>query len=98
VPGRGERGRGKPEKFDVLGLTHYCTTRKDGTAFPTRAQDAEKTNQSEAPRDQGDDTAVQAHADRRAATVARDHDERLLRVLRGADQHISAVGLPLSSA
>src|SRR5215472_14434984 len=28
--------------------------------------------------------------------MARDHDERLFCLLRGADQHISAVGLPLS--
>jgi RNA-directed DNA polymerase len=28
----GRGGRGKPETFDVLGLT-YCTTRKDGTDF-----------------------------------------------------------------
>src|ERR1700693_4922422 len=28
--------------------------------------------------------------------MARDHDERLLRLLRGADQHTPAVGLPLS--
>ena len=27
------RGEGKPEMFDFLGLTHYCTTRKDGTGF-----------------------------------------------------------------
>jgi RNA-directed DNA polymerase len=30
---RAERGQGKPETFDFLGLTHYCTTRKDGTDF-----------------------------------------------------------------
>ena len=30
---RVERGQGKPETFDFLGLTHYCTTRKDGTDF-----------------------------------------------------------------
>jgi RNA-directed DNA polymerase len=30
---RGERGQGKPETFDFLGLTHYCTTRKDGADF-----------------------------------------------------------------
>ncbi len=27
------RGEGKPEMFDFLGFTHYCTTRKDGTGF-----------------------------------------------------------------
>src|SRR5216683_978362 len=30
---RAERGQGKPETFDFLGLTYYCTTRKDGTDF-----------------------------------------------------------------
>ena len=30
---RAERGQGKPETFDLPGLTHYCTTRKDGTDF-----------------------------------------------------------------
>ena len=30
---RAERGQGKPETFDFLGLTHYCTTRKDGADF-----------------------------------------------------------------
>jgi hypothetical protein len=30
---RAERGQGKPETFDFLVLTHYCTTRKDGTDF-----------------------------------------------------------------
>src|SRR5450432_328241 len=30
---RAERGQGKPETFDFLGLTHYCSTRKDGTDF-----------------------------------------------------------------
>ena len=27
------RGQGKPETFDFLGLTHYCSTGKDGTGF-----------------------------------------------------------------
>src|ERR1700741_3877160 len=27
---RAERGQGKPETFDFLGLTHYCSTRRDG--------------------------------------------------------------------
>jgi hypothetical protein len=30
---RAERGQGKPETFDFLGLTHYCTTRKGGADF-----------------------------------------------------------------
>jgi RNA-directed DNA polymerase len=30
---RAERGQGKPETFDFLGLTHYCGTGKDGTGF-----------------------------------------------------------------
>jgi RNA-directed DNA polymerase len=30
---RKRRGEGKPEMFDFLGFTHYCTTRKDGTGF-----------------------------------------------------------------
>jgi RNA-directed DNA polymerase len=30
---RAERGQGKPETFDFLGLTHYCSTRKDGAGF-----------------------------------------------------------------
>jgi hypothetical protein len=30
---RAERGQGKPETFDFLGLTHYCSTGKDGTGF-----------------------------------------------------------------
>ena len=30
---RAERSQGKPETFDFLRLTHYCTTRKDGTDF-----------------------------------------------------------------
>ena len=30
---RAARGQGKPETFDFLGLTHYCTTRRDSTAF-----------------------------------------------------------------
>src|ERR1700720_1414092 len=30
---RAERGQGKPETFDFLGFTHYCTTRKDGAGF-----------------------------------------------------------------
>src|SRR6202790_5128481 len=30
---RAERGQGKPETFDFLGFTHYCTTRKDGADF-----------------------------------------------------------------
>ena len=27
------RGQGKPETFDFLGLTHYCSTGKDGNGF-----------------------------------------------------------------
>jgi RNA-directed DNA polymerase len=30
---RRRRGEGKPETFDFLGFTHYCTTRKKGTGF-----------------------------------------------------------------
>jgi RNA-directed DNA polymerase len=30
---RAERGLGKPETFDFLGLTHYCSTEKGGTGF-----------------------------------------------------------------
>src|SRR5262249_43117290 len=30
---RAGRGLGKPETFDFLGLTHYCSTEKDGTGF-----------------------------------------------------------------
>jgi RNA-directed DNA polymerase len=30
---RAERGQRKPDTFDFLGLTHYCSTRKDGTGF-----------------------------------------------------------------
>jgi RNA-directed DNA polymerase len=30
---RAERGQGKPETFDFLGFTHYCSTRKDGAGF-----------------------------------------------------------------
>jgi RNA-directed DNA polymerase len=30
---RAERGLGKPETFDFLGLTHYCSTGKDGSGF-----------------------------------------------------------------
>jgi RNA-directed DNA polymerase len=30
---RAERGLGKPETFDFLGLTHYCGTRTGGTGF-----------------------------------------------------------------
>jgi RNA-directed DNA polymerase len=30
---RAERDLGKPETFDFLGLTHYCSTEKDGTSF-----------------------------------------------------------------
>src|SRR4029453_3667372 len=32
---RAERGLGKPETFDFLGLTHYCSTEKEGTSFQT---------------------------------------------------------------
>ena len=30
---RAERGMGKPETFDFLGLTHYCATRRHGAGF-----------------------------------------------------------------
>jgi RNA-directed DNA polymerase len=30
---RAERGQDKPETFDFLGFTHYCSTRKDGAGF-----------------------------------------------------------------
>lgn len=30
---RRTRGLGKPETFDFLGFTHYCTTRRNGTGF-----------------------------------------------------------------
>jgi RNA-directed DNA polymerase len=30
---RRKRGVGKPETFDFLGFTHYCTTKKNGTGF-----------------------------------------------------------------
>ena len=30
---RRKRGEGKPETFDFLGFTHYCTTKKNGTGF-----------------------------------------------------------------
>ena len=30
---RARRGEGKPETFDFLGFTHYCTRKKDGTGF-----------------------------------------------------------------
>ncbi len=77
----------------VLGFTHYFATRKDGVG---RAQDTEKANESQAPGDQGDAATAQAYADRRAGTVAWSHDEGPFRLLRGANQHLPAVGLPLS--
>ena len=30
---RAERGKGKPETFDFLGFTHYCTTKRDAADF-----------------------------------------------------------------
>ena len=33
IDDRHRRGEGKPETFDFLGFTHYCTKRKDGTGF-----------------------------------------------------------------
>jgi RNA-directed DNA polymerase len=30
---RAKRGHGKPETFDFLGFTHYCTTKKDAADF-----------------------------------------------------------------
>jgi RNA-directed DNA polymerase len=30
---RKRRGEGKPEMFDFLGFTHYCTTKRDGIGF-----------------------------------------------------------------
>jgi RNA-directed DNA polymerase len=30
---RRRRGEGKPEMFDFLGFTHYCTTKRDGRGF-----------------------------------------------------------------
>lgn len=30
---RNQRGEGKPETFDFLGFTHYCTRKRDGTGF-----------------------------------------------------------------
>jgi hypothetical protein len=93
---RAERGQGKPETFDFLGLTHYCTTRKDGTDFQLGRKTQRKRMKAKLREIKENTTTAQAYADRRAGTVARDHDDRLLRLLRGADQHIPAVGLPLS--
>src|ERR1700746_3783888 len=39
---RAERGQGKPETFDFLGLTHYCTTRRDGAGFQLGARTQRK--------------------------------------------------------
>jgi RNA-directed DNA polymerase len=33
IDDRNQRGEGKPETFDFLGFTHYCTRKKDGTGF-----------------------------------------------------------------
>ena len=33
IANRLARGLGKPESFDFLGFTHYCTTRRSGTGF-----------------------------------------------------------------
>src|SRR5204863_6726714 len=30
---RADRGKGKPETFDFLGCTHYCSTKKDSADF-----------------------------------------------------------------
>ena len=67
---RAERGQGKPETFDFLGLTHYCTTRKDGTDFQLGRKTQRKRMKASSGRDQGDTTTAQAYADRRAGTVA----------------------------
>ena len=94
TPGRAGPGQAGDVRFPGV---HALLQHQEGRhRLPTRAQDAAKANESQAPGDQGDTTTAQAYADRRAGTVARDHDERLFRLLRGADQHIPAVGLPLS--
>jgi RNA-directed DNA polymerase len=33
IANRRTRGLGKPDAFDFLGFTHYCTTRRDGSGF-----------------------------------------------------------------
>src|SRR3954464_5426179 len=33
IAGRRARGLGKPETFDLLGFTHFCGTRRDGSGF-----------------------------------------------------------------
>jgi hypothetical protein len=90
---RAERGRGKPETFDFLGLTHYCTTRKDGTDFQLGRKTQRKRMKAK--------LREIKETLRRLRHTPIDEQGRWLGtmmkgLLRGADQHISAVGLPLS--
>src|SRR6516225_9481970 len=49
---RAERGLGKPETFDFLGLTHYCSTEKGRTSFQLGRKTQRKRNVYQASRDQ----------------------------------------------
>src|SRR6202166_738739 len=92
----GSAGPGQAQDVRFPGVHALLQHQEGRRRLSTRAQDTEKANESQAPGDQGNTTTAQAYADRRAGTVARGHDERQFRILRGADQHIPAVGLPLS--
>jgi RNA-directed DNA polymerase len=63
---RAEWGEGKPETFDFLGLTHYCSTRTGGTGFQIGRMTQRKRMKAklQAIKDQGNTAATQAHADR----------------------------------
>jgi len=88
---RAERGQGKPETFDFLGLTHYCSTRKDGAGF----QLGRKTQRKRLKPSSG---RSRRHLRRHRHTPIDEQGrwlgammERPFRLLRGADQHIPAV-------
>src|SRR5438270_1512252 len=93
---RADRGKGKPETFDFLGFTHYCSTKKDSADFQLGRKTQRKRMKAKL-REIKETLRQHRHKpDRRAGAVARNRDQRLLCLLRGTDEHLPALGIPLS--
>jgi RNA-directed DNA polymerase len=94
---RAKRGEGKPATFNFLGFRHFCTTKRNSADFQLgRRTQRERMNAKlreikEALRRRGQ-TPIDEQGEW-LGTVIR--NRRLLRLLRGADQHSGAGCVPL---
>ena len=84
---------GRPETFDVPRLHAHVRKDENGT-FRAAAQDDHEADGDQAARGERLAPATSALAHPRAGGVARQRGARACRLLRGARQHCSGVGVP----